>query len=102
MSRLPRRTSQTIARTVQDLLAATSADAVRNTYPNGPGTRPVPVALTPTERDVADSQLADALLEWGDVDPAGRTAWEKAFLQDPEANPEVYVSRCHRTAPAAH
>lgn len=99
---MSRRTSQTIARTVQDLLAATSAGAVRNTYPNGPGTRPVPVALTPTERADADSQLADALEEWGDIDPAGRTAWETAFLQDPEANPDAYVSRCHRTASPAH
>ncbi|MGW6202113.1 hypothetical protein ACWF9B_00435 [Streptomyces sp. NPDC055089] len=96
------RTAQTIARTVQDLLAATSAGSVRNTYPNGPGTRPVSVALTATDRAVADSQLADTLQEWGDVDPEGRTAWETARLQDPKANPEAYASRCHRTPAPAH
>ncbi|MFG2767806.1 hypothetical protein [Streptomyces rubiginosohelvolus] len=99
MSGLPR-TAQTIAHTVRALLAATAAGAVRNTYPNGPGTRPVPVALTPDERAAAEIRLADALQEWGDVDPAGRTLWETAFLQDADANPETYATRHHRAATA--
>ncbi|KUL68738.1 MULTISPECIES: hypothetical protein [unclassified Streptomyces] len=53
----------------------------------------MPVELTPTERAAATSQLADALEEWGDVDPAGRRAWETAFLQDPEADPQTYAGR---------
>ncbi|MCX4681383.1 hypothetical protein OG413_40005 [Streptomyces sp. NBC_01433] len=99
MSSLPR-TPQTIARTVQDLLHAISAGSVRNTYPKGAGTKPVPVELTPAERAVAASQLADVLQEWGDVDPEGRNAWETAFLQDAEADPETYAGR-HGRRPAS-
>ncbi|MFI9018725.1 hypothetical protein ACIGZI_32295 [Streptomyces griseus] len=92
MSRLPH-PAQTIARTVQDLLTTTSAGPIRNTYPNSPATRPLPVAPTPDERATAHNQLADALQEWGDIDPDGRTAWEKAFLQDAEARPEAFAAR---------
>ncbi|MFC9342874.1 hypothetical protein ACFT0G_06115 [Streptomyces sp. NPDC057020] len=88
-----RRTPQTIARSVRDLLYATTPGAVYNTYPHGPGTRPVPVENTARERAVAASLLADTLIEWGDVDPEGRAAWEAAFLDDADANPEAFARR---------
>lgn len=88
-----RRTPATIARSVRDLLYAVTPGAVYNTYPGGAGTRPVPVQNTAAERAVAASLLADALEEWGDVDPDGRAAWEAAFQDDADANPETYARR---------
>ncbi|MFF8506743.1 hypothetical protein ACF064_01520 [Streptomyces sp. NPDC015492] len=88
-----RRTPQTIARSVRDLLYASTPGAVYNTYPNGPGTRPVPVENTAAERAVAASLLADALIEWGEADPQGYAAWEAAFQDDADANPEQYARR---------
>lgn len=88
-----RRTPQTIARSVRDLLYASTPGAVYNTYPNGPGTRPVPVENTPAERAVAASLLADTLAEWADADPNGYAAWERAFQDDANANPETFARR---------
>lgn len=75
-----RRTSQAIAMSLRGALYLASKGAMENTYPNGPGTRPV---LAPVPEDVRRKYagIRKALLtEWRTVDIEGWRLWRNALV----------------------
>lgn len=83
------RTSQTIAMNLRFHLYVSTPGAVHNTYPDGPGRRPVPVPYTRQELDVNAVGRDRALTEWSVADPDGFTSWSDAMgaVQDGDDSP---------------
>lgn len=73
-----RRTPQTIAYNLRQLIEATEPGAQKKTYPNGPGTKPVLVPVTNGERAKTHDKIDDMIAEWIQVDRAGAQAWINA------------------------